>query len=131
MSAPFLREHEASAGDDRLDARFVYGMRGAARRLHTRRQKRSTPIVIVAGHIMVDPEQRESYLAGSMSVVEKARRAAGCLDFAITADLLDPGRVNLFERWESQAAVKTFRKRGPATSNARHALGVGSRVRHR
>jgi quinol monooxygenase YgiN len=48
-----------------------------------------------------------------MSVVEKARRADGCLDFAITADLLDPGRVNLFERWESQAAVKTFRSRAP------------------
>jgi quinol monooxygenase YgiN len=62
-------------------------------------------MVIVAGHITVDPEQRESYLADSMSVVEKARRAAGCLDFAITADLLDPGRVNLFERWESQAAA--------------------------
>jgi hypothetical protein len=27
-------------------------------------------MVIVAGHITVDPEQRESYLAGSMSVVE-------------------------------------------------------------
>jgi quinol monooxygenase YgiN len=27
--------------------------------------------------------------------------------------LLDPGRVNLFERWESQAAVKTFRRRAP------------------
>ena len=40
-------------------------------------------------------ERRESYLAGSMSVVEKARQADGCLDFAITADLLDPGRVNL------------------------------------
>jgi quinol monooxygenase YgiN len=39
-------------------------------------------MVIVAGHITVDPEQRESYLAGSMSVVEKARRADGCLDFA-------------------------------------------------
>jgi quinol monooxygenase YgiN len=48
-----------------------------------------------------------------MSVVEKARRADGCLDFAITGDLLDPGRVNLFERWESQAAVKTFRRPGP------------------
>jgi hypothetical protein len=23
--------------------------------------------------------------------------------------LLDPGRVNLFDRWESQAAVETFR----------------------
>jgi hypothetical protein len=55
-------------------------------------------MVIVAGHITVDPEQRESYLAGSMSVVERARRADGCLDSAITADLLDPSRVNLFER---------------------------------
>ena len=69
-------------------------------------------MVIVAGHVTVDPEQRESYLAGSMSVVEKARQAAGCLDFAMTADLLDPGRVNLFERWESQAAVETFRGGG-------------------
>jgi quinol monooxygenase YgiN len=70
-------------------------------------------MVIVAGHITVDAEQRESYLAGGMSVVEKARRAAGCLDFAITADLLDPGRVNLFERWESQAAVEAFRRSAP------------------
>ena len=41
-------------------------------------------------NITVDPEQRECYLAGCMSVVEEARRADGCLDFAITADLLDP-----------------------------------------
>ena len=67
----------------------------------------------VAGHITVDPEQGESYLAGSMSVVQEARRAAGCLDFAITADLLDPGRVNLFERWETQAAVETLRRSAP------------------
>jgi quinol monooxygenase YgiN len=85
-------------------------------------------MVIVAGHITVDPERRESYLAGSMSVVEKARRVDGCLDFAITADLLDPNRVNLFERWESQAAVKTFRKRAPRKRG--NALGGGSRVRH-
>jgi quinol monooxygenase YgiN len=48
-----------------------------------------------------------------MSVVEKARRADGCLDFAITADLLDPGRVNLFERCETRAAVETFRRSAP------------------
>jgi quinol monooxygenase YgiN len=75
-------------------------------------------MVIVAGHVTVDPEQRESYLAGSMSVVEKGRQADGCLDFAITADLLDPGRVNLFERWESQAAVETFRKSAPRNKQA-------------
>ena len=89
-------------------------------------------MVIVAGHIMVDPEQRESMVAGSMSIVEKARGTDGCLDFAMTADLLDPGRVNRFELWESQAAVKAFRKRAPRQQARRGiAFGFGSRVRHR
>jgi hypothetical protein len=30
--------------------------------------------------------------------------------------LLDPGRVNLFERWESQAAAKPSAEEPPATS---------------
>ncbi len=63
-------------------------------------------MVIVAGHITVEPQQRESYLAGCVTVVEQARSAAGCLDFAITADLIDPGRIDIFERWESQAALE-------------------------
>ena len=71
-------------------------------------------MVIVAGHITVEPEQRESYLAGCVSVVEQARGTAGCLDFAITADLVDPDRVDIFERWESQAAVEAFRGSGPS-----------------
>jgi heme-degrading monooxygenase HmoA len=71
-------------------------------------------MVIVAGHINVEPQQREAYLAGCVSVVEQPRRAVGCLDFAITADLIDPGRINIFERWASQAAVDTFRGSGPS-----------------
>jgi quinol monooxygenase YgiN len=71
-------------------------------------------MVIVAGHVTVEPQQRESYLASCVSVVEQARGTAGCLDFAITADLIDPGRVNIFERWESQAAVEAFRGSGPS-----------------
>jgi quinol monooxygenase YgiN len=83
-------------------------------------------MLIVAGHITVEPQQRESYLAGCISVVEQARRAAGCLDFAITADLIDPGRINIFERWESQAAVDTFRGSGP--SNEQGAAMVSASV---
>ena len=71
-------------------------------------------MVIVAGHITVEPQQRAAYLAGCVGVVAQARGAPGCLDFAITADLIDPGRVNIFERWESQAAVETFRSSGPS-----------------
>jgi hypothetical protein len=37
---------------------------------------RSAPMVIVAGHVTVDPEQRESYLAGSMRPVKTYRRRA-------------------------------------------------------
>jgi quinol monooxygenase YgiN len=71
-------------------------------------------VVIVAGHVVVDPQHRDDYLSGCVEVVQQARRAAGCLDFALSADLLESGRVNIFERWESQAAVDAFRGSGPS-----------------
>jgi quinol monooxygenase YgiN len=74
-------------------------------------------MVIVAGHIAVEPRQREAYLAASVSVVERARATAGCLDCAISADLIDPGRVNLFEQWESQEALETARSNAPSNEH--------------
>lgn len=71
-------------------------------------------MVIVAGHLVVEPEQRDDYLSGCVAVVSQARRAPGCLDFALSADLVEPGRINIFERWESQAAVEAFRGSGPS-----------------
>jgi quinol monooxygenase YgiN len=81
-------------------------------------------MVIVAGHITVEPQRREAYLAASVSVVDWARGAAGCLDCAIGADLIDPGRVNLFERWESQAALETARGNAPGFEQAEAMLSV-------
>ena len=71
-------------------------------------------MVIVAGHLVVEPAERESYLAGCVGVVEQARAAAGCLDFALSADPVDPSRINVFERWESQGSVEAFRGSGPS-----------------
>lgn len=71
-------------------------------------------MLIVAGHLVVNPEQRETYLASCGAVVEQARRSPGCLDFAVTADLVDSARINIFERWETRAAVETFRGSGPS-----------------
>lgn len=70
-------------------------------------------MVIVAGHLIVAEDVRDGYLAGCVDVVEHARSAPGCLEFAISADLLDPARINIFERWESQNAVEAFRGSGP------------------
>jgi quinol monooxygenase YgiN len=71
-------------------------------------------MVIVAGHIVVDPAERDAYLAGCVAVVEQARAAEGCLDFAIAADLVDPGRITILERCASQEAVEAFRGSGPS-----------------
>jgi len=68
--------------------------------------------VIVAGHLVVDPTQRDVYLAGCVDVVRQARTTAGCLDFALSADLVDAGRINILERWDSRDAVEAFRGSG-------------------
>ena len=75
-------------------------------------------MVIVAGHLVVDPQRRANYLAGCLEVVRQARQTPGCLDFALSADVLEPGRINVFERWESQAAVEAFRGSGPSDDQA-------------
>ena len=75
-------------------------------------------MVIVAGHVVVDPKRRDSHLTGCVEVVRQARRTPGCLDFALSADVLEPGRINVFERWESQAAVEAFRGSGPSDEQA-------------
>ncbi|NMN98572.1 putative quinol monooxygenase [Antrihabitans stalactiti] len=84
-------------------------------------------MVIVAGHITVDPSRRESYLAGGVRILEIARAAQGCLDISFGADLIDPSRINLFERWESREALDTFRTSGGASDeqpDARLAVSV-------
>jgi quinol monooxygenase YgiN len=81
-------------------------------------------MVIVAGHLVLDPRQRETYLEGCRDVVDQARRAPGCLDFAVTADLLDSSRVEIFERWESQAAVDAFRGSGPSDEQTSAAISA-------
>jgi quinol monooxygenase YgiN len=75
-------------------------------------------MIIVAGHLTVASEQRAAYLAGCVSVVEQARSTAGCLDYSLAADLLDTGRINVFERWASRADVEAFRGSGPSDEQA-------------
>jgi quinol monooxygenase YgiN len=70
-------------------------------------------VIIVAGSIRVDPEARDAYLDGCREVVAAAREAPGCLDFALSPDLLEADRINVFERWESASALEAFRGSGP------------------
>ncbi len=66
-------------------------------------------MLIIAGSTRVAPERRDELVAMFEDLVRRARAAPGCLDVAVTADSLDPGRINLFERWESQAHLDEWR----------------------
>lgn len=72
-------------------------------------------MLIVAGTLRVDPADRESYVRTCVSVVESARQAPGCLDFTITPDPLEPDRINVYERWESDGQLEEFRGGGPSS----------------
>lgn len=68
----------------------------------------------MAGALFVDPERRAEYLSGCRAVVEQARAARGCLDFALSPDLLDARRVNVYERWVDEQSLTSFRGSGPS-----------------
>jgi quinol monooxygenase YgiN len=70
-------------------------------------------MVIVAGWLRVDPSDRVAYLDRCREVVAGARAAPGCLDFHLSADPIEPDRINVFERWSSVEAVEAFRGAGP------------------
>jgi quinol monooxygenase YgiN len=65
--------------------------------------------IIVAGWYVVDPKKRDAYVASFADMVQRARSAPGCLDLAITADPVDPSRVNMFELWRSESDLRAWR----------------------
>ena len=69
-------------------------------------------MIIVAGRLHVAADDRERYLAAVADVAALARRAEGCLDFVQAADPLEPGRINVYERWESDEDLQRFRTSG-------------------
>ena len=71
-------------------------------------------MILVAGALFVDPAGRADYLVGCRAVVEQARQSHGCLDFALSPDLLDPRRINVYERWTDEQALTSFRGSGPS-----------------
>ncbi len=58
--------------------------------------------MIVQGAFVVDPADRDAFIAGSTAGMEASRAEAGCLEYVFAPDPIDPSRVVLSERWESK-----------------------------
>jgi quinol monooxygenase YgiN len=66
-------------------------------------------MLIIAGKLYLDPEQRTKYLTNHEDFIRRARTQPGCQDFVIAADPVEPGRVNLLEQWESEKHLAAWR----------------------
>jgi quinol monooxygenase YgiN len=65
-------------------------------------------MVIIAGKMYVAPEDRDKFVESHRDVIQAARKADGCIDVAVSADLIEPNRVNMFELWESDEQLKAW-----------------------
>lgn len=72
-------------------------------------------MIIIAGYTLTDADKRDAAVAAFAGMVQRARKHDGCLDLAISADPVDPERINLFECWRDQPSLNAWRKvaKGP------------------
>jgi hypothetical protein len=76
-------------------------------------------MVIVAGHITVEPEQRESYVLGCMSVVGKARRQMAASTLPSPPTCSTPAAPASLSAGRRKRPPKPSAEALPATSKAR------------
>ena len=67
-------------------------------------------MIIIAGHTLTEADKRDQAVAAHAEMVARARGHDGCLDLAISADAVNPERINIFEQWRDQAALDAWRK---------------------
>ena len=66
-------------------------------------------MIIVAGYTLTDADERDAAVAAFADMVARARSQGGCLDVAISADPVDPERINVFELWRDQRSLDAWR----------------------
>ena len=59
-------------------------------------------VLIVAGYFRVAPGNRTAFLENRRASVVRSRGEPGCHAYTISADLVDPELIQLYERWESK-----------------------------
>ncbi|HEY2215283.1 MAG TPA: putative quinol monooxygenase [Acidimicrobiales bacterium] len=62
-------------------------------------------MLILAGTFIVDPAQRDAFIASRLDTMRNSRSEPGCHEYTFSADPIDPTRVILLERWDDQASL--------------------------
>lgn len=61
--------------------------------------------IVIAGYLDFDPEGVEQMIRDARSHIETALAEPGCRAYSWAVDPLTPGRVHVFEEWDSEEAL--------------------------
>lgn len=61
--------------------------------------------IIIAGTIDVDPTKVDQAIADATIMMQASQAEDGCDAYVFSLDPLVPGRIQLFERWQSEDAL--------------------------
>jgi quinol monooxygenase YgiN len=67
-------------------------------------------MLVIAGTFNVEPSDRNAFLEAAKAVMAETHKEEGCHAYCFTPDILDPGVVRLFEKWESEDNLKPHMK---------------------
>lgn len=67
-------------------------------------------MIIIAGYTLTETRKRDAAVEAFAGMVERVRTYDGCLNLSISADPVDPDRINLFECWRDQRSLNAWRK---------------------
>lgn len=63
-------------------------------------------VIMIAGEVDFPPENRAAALSGAKRLIALALAEPGCRHYAWSADPHNPGRVHVFEEWDSAAELQ-------------------------
>jgi quinol monooxygenase YgiN len=81
-------------------------------------------MLIVAGTFTVDPDRRAEFLEGRLEAIRTSREEQGCLQYAMSADAVEPGLVRLFEIWSTRADLRAHLERARSSAPAEGGVPV-------
>ena len=60
-------------------------------------------MIVIEGTVRIPPARLEDARPVMEQMIRASRAEAGCLDYAYSVDVLDPGLIRVSERWESRS----------------------------
>lgn len=62
-------------------------------------------MIVIEGAVRIPPSRLEEARPVMEQIIRASRAEAGCLDYAYSVDVLDPGLIRVSERWVSRDAL--------------------------